>query len=355
MQVKGVHKMSIVGTNEHRDRTIGNMMRFLKALTVTFPECTKCTQAAQDFESMVVGNITLEKMAVTEWIEAMAQPLPDTVEYASALERLIGRPGLVYHAVAYQDGDTLVRLNTIKLIAKLDLRTKWFHPEFLDHRGILLKYIDHITKCALEYAHVPGLQGQPAMPSFEDVTFEMERVTPKSALADSVHALGEMFGCPSVSVVQWNELVEVPMFPKLVMSRDPKAIDMLAVDMIADATGVFAKMSPETRDETWEMIINLTNFSVVSRAVPTRMRERVEQVAAQISAQVTNGTMSLDQFTPERMMEIGQAVLEGTTQEDLLEMASKMDTFMPLVQQMAESNSYLSAISKNAGGLLCSL
>lgn len=379
--------LEIVGDQAARERAIDNMLKFLKSLHETFPECPLCRKAEEKFRVMVVREPELEHLAIEQWLVAMATPLPAAIaKYVHPLERLLGAPPIVYHAVAYDDGDALIEFGNIPLIQHLDLGTKWHHPEFAENRVGMLRYIDHITRCAVAYAHVPNLGPLPHVPSCGEIEAEIARFAaemapPSTRARGAPIGVGTAFQSTLESIAgmlrshtddavsptalplaqlqeEWDLLMANDRFVALCKAHDPGALRMLeasGIEAFGHAGDTYHLMGDDARTELWTLLNNLISFSTVASAMPVGMRTRVEEVAAQLSAQMEAGTLSLDQFTPERMMEIGQSVLAGTTPEDLESIVAQMDRLLPAVREMTRNNEYLQGINQQSGGILGSL
>lgn len=384
--VTPVFKMSgliVIGDATVRKRAINAMLAFLEALKDTFPECSLCEDAVSRFNTLVLPDEYLQDQACSQWLHALAAPLPASVaKYAPPLERLIGQTPQIYHALAFKDGDTLVQCGHIPLIEHLALGEKWHRPDFHEDRHVMLAYLEHITKVTLEYAHVEGLGPAPDVPSREDIEAEisryaaeqrealpLEEINVSSAFSATLGSIAEMLEMhsetssteapPTNAQLQneWDLLMKHPRFQTMCDARDIGAIACLETSSIpafANARESYARMDKAACDELWGAINNLVSFSTVAGIMPPSLRGKIEHVAASLAAEIQNGTLSLDDLNPDKLMAIGNSVLAGTTQADVNALAGSMDKLLPAVANMSRQNSYMKGLSEKVGlsGLL---
>jgi hypothetical protein len=373
----------VVGDDASRTRAINAMLAFLEALQDTFPECQLCQDAVVNFNKLVVPDEYLQDQACYKWLHALAAPLPASVaKYAPPLERLIGNTPQIYHALAFKDGDTLVQCGHIPLIEHLALGEKWHRPDFAEDRHVMLAYIEHITKVTLEYCHVEGLGPAPEVPTREEIEAEISRyaaeqrealpaeeVNVGSAFAATLGSIAEMLEMhsetssaeapPTTAQLQseWDLLMKNERFQAMCDARDIGAIACLETSSIpafANARESYLRMDEAAQEELWGAINNLVSFSTVAGIMPPNLRGKIENVAAGLAADIQNGTLSLDDLNPDKLMAIGNSVLAGTTEADVQALAGSMDKLLPAVATMSRQNAYMKSLSDKAGlsGLL---
>jgi hypothetical protein len=373
----------ILGDATARQRASDAMMGFLDAMVETFPECDKCIKAAEKFRTQGKGIEIMEDLACRQWLNALSTPLPASVApYVFPLTRLMDTPPILYHALAYKDGDTLVMFGDIPLVSSLELDAKWHHPEFAEDRLIMLRYIEHITKCVLKYATIPALRGicgpgAPPVPTREAIEAEIARFAAEqraalpaggaisSGCAATMEAITTMFdmhtdgeAAPSTHQqlqTEWELLMADPNFAKLCDKNNEGAIRLLettSIPSFANATQGYGRMPADARADVWQALNNLVSFTTLANAMPAAMRSKAEEVAAMLTGQIENHTMTAEDLTPQRMIEIGQSILETTTEEDMNAIASQMDTLLPAVQAMTRNNSMMQGLDRETGGLL---
>jgi hypothetical protein len=356
------------------------MRGFLEALATTFPECELSQKALQRFCRDVVGDEPLEQLACTEWLRHLAAPLSsDAAPYVSPLQRILAREGagtpLVYHAVAYKDGSTVLK-HQIPLISALDLNSKWHDPSFHNSRSVMVSYIVHITNKCLEYCHVVGLGPAPRVPSREELDEEIQRhadaqrsglpqdtgaLQVTSAFTDTFQALVDMFAVSTSDATseeydlreEWETLAANARFQKMCQDNDDQAITCLETTTIpafADAANKFSNMSEQQRTDVWCLLNNLNAYNMFSNLMPSNLKNRIEKVAQNLAAEISNGSMSLESFsTMDKLVELGNTVVKDTTPQDMEAMASQMGKLLPAVHKMASSNPFLSQLSKQTG------
>jgi hypothetical protein len=379
-----------VGTAADRERATDAMMKFLDALSETFPECDRCRKAAAKFRDQALRIEMMEDLACLQWLTSLATPLPASVApYVYPLSRLLGgRAPVLYHAVAYKDGDTLVRFGDIPLISNLELDKKWHHPEFVENRLVMLAYIERITKCVLRYAVIDDLKGvccpdSAAVPPREAIEAEIARFALEQSAAlpaldcgvnsgfvatiQALVAMFDMHGGDSDAAVpmtdaqlgtEWQLLMDNPGFADLCGRRDEAALRLLettAIPSFGRATEAYGIMPADARSDLWEQLNNLVSFSILTNAMPPAMRSKVEEVAAMLTGQINSDSMSLDDLTPQKMLEIGQFILSSTSDGDLAHIQSHMSTLLPAVKAMSQNNKYMQGLDKETGGILSRL
>lgn len=377
-----------IGDGAMRHRAAEAMMGFLDALAITFDDCELCVRAARKFRDQALGIEGMEDMACAGWLDALSNPLPPSVApYAHPLQRLLGRAPALYHAVHYEDGDTLIKLGEIPLISHLKLDEKWHHPEFVQNRSSMIKHIKHITTKVLRYATVKELEGvagpdAPTPPTHEDIEAEINRFAaeqrqalpggtePVSAATGFVVTLqsiilmidmhgGEEGASADMSdeelQTEWQLLMDNGDFAKMCDDRDARALRLMETSAIVSfgrATDAFGLMPADARADFWQQLNNLTSFSRLTAAMPPFMRTKVEEMAAKLTGQLSNQTMTLDDLTPQAMLEIGQSILDSTTDADIEALQSQMSMLGPAVKSMTRNNQYMQDLDKKTGGLI---
>jgi len=369
----------VTGDATSRTRMTNAMLAFLEALKTTFPECQLCADAVTKFNLLVVPDPYLQDEGCRKWLAALASPLPaGLAKYAPPLERLIGRAPVLYHAVCYKDGDTLIQCGEIPLINGLRLQEKWERPDFSENRHVMLAYVDLITRACLEYAHVDGLNPLPEVPTREQINQEIERFAAEqrsalpseanvpSAFAATLGSIAEMIGShspagsapsgapPTNTQLQeeWEVLMRHPRFTAMCDARDAGAIACLessSIPAFARASDSYARMDEAAREELWTQLNNLVSFSTVAGVLPPGLRGKIENVAAKLAEEIQSGVLSLNDLNPERLMAIGNSVLAGTTQADMEALAGQMDKLLPAVGAMSRNNAYIRGLSQQAG------
>ncbi len=381
------------GDDVARQRAAKSMMGFLDALAVAFPECELCAKAVKKFRSTCLGIDLMEDMACAQWLGALATPLPASVApYVYPLARLTAKPPVLYHAVAYKDGDTLVKFGDIPLVSTLQLDEKWHHPEFVDNRSVMLSYIEHITKAVLKYATVAELEGvagpgAPPVPTRDEIEAEITRFAAEQRLAlpggtggavDASATVASGFDATLGSIVgmidmhggdeqasadmaeaelktEWDLLMDNDEFVRLCNDRDDGALRLMetsAIPSFGRAIEAYTLMPANARADFWQQINNLTSFSILTAAMPPLMRTKVEEMSARLTGQLSNQTMSLDDLTPQAMLEIGQQILASTTEDDLATLQSQMSTLGPAVKAMTRNNEYMQGLDRQTGGMI---
>jgi hypothetical protein len=363
--------IKIVGTVADRELAISTMLKFLEALHQVFPECEDCRKGVERFKNDVVGIDIAEDLACQQWLTTLTQPLDGSVaKYAYPLQRLLGRPAMLYHAIAYGDGDTMVKFVQIPLVSELKLHTKWHHPEFAEDRHLMLTYIHKITERALAYTHVTGLGPVPDVPSRGELDAEIKRFAaaqqatrPKMGVEQALHATLEAVSglltmysadalpdgpieAPELDVKlvcdEWDVIMSQPDFAKLCERQNGDAVMAILETSIIpgfdQARRAYQRMDKEVREELFQHLNNAVGFATVGAVLPKGMRAHLEKVAAELTAGFESGEVGQADMNEERMIQLAQSVLENTSMEDVEAMVQNMDKLIPVVKQMSKAH-----------------
>lgn len=356
---------TIVGTPQERTKAIAKMLEFLEAVHECFPECKKCEDALGDFRDMVVGDEATEDRACREWLTPLCGPLPAALAcYVAPLRRILGVDPIMYYAVAYSDGDTLVKSGCIALVNHLDLGSKWNDPDFVDDRYAMMVYIQQITTLVLRYMHAPTLGPEPPVPSQEDIQEEVRRFAaqnrPQNGVTQAFQATFEgvvglllAYGgdddppeCPPFShawEADWDTVRDREDFFALCEARDERVLAMLettSVPGFVHARASYARMGdprtadPADRQHLWQQLTNLAGFSIVAQIMPAGMRSKLEEIAANLNDRTENSSFKLSDMDQSQMLELAFSIMETTTNEEMQAAASQLDKIVPIALNM---------------------
>jgi len=88
----------------------------------------------------------------------------------------------------------------------------------------------------------------------------------------------------------------------------------------------------ESRENLFQYIDSLNMYSQMYCSIPTRMLSKIEGVAQQLAAKMANGETNLASLD---LFKIGESVIQGTSEEELMEFAGNMGEIQKMMQASA--------------------
>lgn len=308
---------------------------FMKSLTKLFPDSENIKQYSE---------VSDEDM-ISKWYDNITTNLNKKVKYNKAIERILKKPGIVFHVCEYSDIDGLENTNTLELFNEIDVFEKYKSMSDEDKK-IFWKYISAMNlacfRCKDEKA--------PYVPTREQIQESIK--TKKSSTSHDTDG-------PSMNKAFVNSLAS---FCKLTNNKDVtenaseadieklssswvkytqdtingEKIPMLcnqksvaAFLKIGDHFEEFVLDDATLNDEVWSIITQLNGYSAVNDNIPKNMMGKIENIANRLADDIMNGRADLGSMN---LSDIGQEVLSQVDEGEINQFASNIDNLIPALQ-----------------------
>ena len=299
-----------------------------------FPSALVAKEQRVKLNGVVKGNEERERACLEEWHAGMCTPLHASVKYAAALRRILGEDGTLYHACAYKDLPAVLASATdFAMLHALEpgtcLEAK---PECKPQLWALVHQLNQYAQQF--FAHAV------AVPTHDDIranirVHKASKAPAKPAMATGFDAaydeLMARLDAPSLEgdrIGSWAAAVREHGLREACERRDVAALRAVPFAHEGTAQAV-AKAALDER--AWALATELCSFAGVQSSIPANMMSRIENTAHRIAGEIACGKTDLGSLN---LAQLGQSVLEGCDTSDVQQLASGMDSLLPMLQTL---------------------
>lgn len=268
---------------------------------------------------------------IEDWYHHMTTTLDSKrIKYAKAIERIIGEPGINYHACYHKDSNGLpCKINETNL---KDVCNMLIDKE----KDIFWKYIEHINRAAFTYKEYTPAKA----PSKSDIqaNIKARKLTENQSNDNSVlQAFYSSFkrladDCDCKEKYSNNTDDEIKKFQTAWQKLcTPEFIEMCNtknLTAVSEITQAYPGMqfTDIVSNDTWKTIHQLNSFAAVNQNIPTNMMGRIENMANVLAGNIARGKMDMSSIN---LNDIGKEVLSGCSEHDMQNFAQNIDKLLP--------------------------
>lgn len=333
-----------------------------------FPDALVAKEQRVKMTGVVRGNDERELTCLTDWHSNMNTPLNSSVKYSSAVKRILGKDGTIYHACQYKDlravmasADGFETLHALQPESKVEEKPDCaFQMWELIHQ--LNQYSLSYFDTSLEVPTRDEIQAnirihkasrapsKPAMTRGFESTYEllvshMKDASEDAGAADSgvvdisshdMHgplprASHTSEGSFELAAKSWSHAIKDHDLVHVCATEDAGALK--AIPFSHSRTRSLFRNAPDDRydDTAWKLIGDLNSVSTVQAGIPPNMMNRIESTAHRIAGEIACGKTDLGNLN---LAQLGQSVLEGCDTSDIQQLASGMGSILPMLQSL---------------------
>lgn len=314
-----------------------------------FPNCPETGDCKIFLDSVVMNSPEQLAEQIDLWHQNVTNPLNvKKTKYAKAVERIIGSPACVYHAMMYKDITALRENMKSPMAERVDLLGKY--ESLSEHDQIAIwKFMQKISNAAFEAksASVPRIPTREEIS--ENIKMRKDKATddtPSMLRAFQTHINGlckhlqikpVLDGVDDAQVKDWmsrwgqfcKESTNDVQHTILCQQKSPAVLACLHAKF-PELTHLNDKCDDEN---VWKNINQLNGFAAVTENIPIKMMGRIEDMASRLADDIVSGRTDMASVN---LKDIGQQVLAGCDEADMSKFAGNIEQLLPALQTFSQ-------------------
>lgn len=285
-------------------------------------------------EAWVQGDDLVER-----WQKLLARPVPKSIKYGKALQRILGKPATLGMIVEYRDTSIFLD-DEFSATIRSPLDPEDWRVMQAANRLVALVLrtdMDRVPSRDEIQQNIQATKGSKKSPDVGSVSQACklafvalgETLEPAAAaaIADRANALDE-----KELIAAWTSMAQAhPGFLDACTSRNaPPAEAWTAVPEGARRPLVEAL---QPRDAAgWVQVDQMNSYSRISSNIPTGVMSRIENMATKLAGELQTGSVTMETLN---LQQIGEQVLSTCDASDLTQLSGNLGELLPVLSNMA--------------------
>ena len=315
---------------------------WIEFMQTKFPDCEETKDCKIFLDSVVKNSPEQLKEQIEHWHRNVTTPLnTKKTKYAKAVERIVGSPAMVYHAMMYKDVAALRESMKSEMAERVDLLGKYESMNEGDQASVW-KFMQKISGAAFEAKNAT----LPRVPTREEISVNIKMRKEKTpdeapsmvrAFQTHINGLSKQLQLKPLLdnaddntikrwMARWAEFAKATTdgvsHTTLCQQNNPAVLTPLQA-----AFPELKKLKSKADDEqVWRNINQLNGFAAVTENIPVKMMGRIEDMASRLADDIVSGRTDMASVN---LHDIGQQVLAGCDESDMSKFAGNIESLLP--------------------------